>query len=75
MTKRIFYVHIRNHVSREDDDFYKIRAKSKEVVQKYAETHKGGNTRSVGGVYTPTEFRRENSWWAKFLRKDKPKEI
>lgn len=71
MNKRVFYIHIHNHVNREDDDFLKVLSPTKEVAQKWAETHKGGNTRSVGGVYTPAEFRRHYSWWAKFLRRDK----
>jgi hypothetical protein len=75
MTKRIFYVHIRNHVDRRDDDFYKVRATSKEAVKRDAEFRKGGNTRSVGGVYTPEEFRQNHGWWTKFLRKDKPRDI
>jgi len=75
MSKRIFYIHIKNNVDRRDDDFYKVRSSSKDTARNYAENHKGGNTRSVGGVYSPAEFRRHYPWWAKFLRRDTGRDI
>lgn len=71
MNKRVFYVHIQNHVDRRDDDFYKIRADGLVEARKWAETRKAGNTRSVEGIYTPADFRCRYPWWSKFLRHDK----
>lgn len=75
MQKRVFYIEIRNQVDRRDDDYYKVRANSKEDARKWAEIHKGGNTRTVGGVYSPAEFRENFPWWSKTLRSDKGIEV
>ena len=73
--RRIFYIHISNHVDRRDDDFYKVSAETVALARRWAEIHKGGNTRSVGGVYTPNEFRSSFPWWSRFLRRTEAKVV
>lgn len=68
MSRKVFYIHIKNHISRDDDDFYKVQAKSVEAARAWAEIEKDGNTRTVYGIYSPAEFRKFHPWWYKFLR-------
>jgi len=71
---RNYIVWLRNTTDRRDDEPIKVRASSKEEAGDIAVNKDWPGRWTIGGIYTLTEFRKVDKWWADVLKDRDPLE-